>query len=103
MSENDQAALENKVSAGTASDVRTFLAATLLTYAGGVLVFLGYAVIDESGGGVILGLIVAFFAVMGWRRAQGGKAFPRDPSTRSVVILALFAALLTVGVVALTA
>ncbi|GLY66155.1 hypothetical protein [Amycolatopsis taiwanensis] len=94
--------LENKVSAGTASDVRTFIAATLLTYAAGVLTFLGYAMVDGSGGGVILGLIIALFAALGWRRMQGGKFFPRDPSTRSVVILALFSAVLTVGVVALT-
>lgn len=95
--------LENRVSAGTASDVRTFITATLLTYAAGVITFLFYAMLDGSGGGVFLGLIVALLAVLGWRRLQGGKAFPRDPSVRSVITLGVCAAVLTGIVVALTA
>jgi membrane associated rhomboid family serine protease len=93
---------QNRVSAGTSSDVRTFVVAALLTYASGMLAFVGYAMLGGSGGGIILGLIAAFFAVLCWRSTQDRKIFPRDPSTRSVIILALFAAVLTVIAVALT-
>jgi hypothetical protein len=65
-------------------------------------VFVGYAMIDGSGGGIILGLIAAVLAVLFWRNTQGQKLFPRNPSVKSVVILAVFAAVVTLVALALT-
>lgn len=83
----------NAVSAGTASDVRTFAAAALLTYAGGVLMLDGYILLSGAFG-AILGLLGAVFGVLWWRNAHQA-VFPRDLPNRSVIILAVVAALLT--------
>jgi hypothetical protein len=83
----------NTVSAGPASDVRTFAAAALLTYTAGVLVLVGYILLSGVFGG-ILGLIGAVFGVVWWRSLHG-KVFPRDLPLRSVIILAVVGAALT--------
>lgn len=85
-----------------AAQVRTFLVAALLTYACGVLLLVGFILVNGDGAGIVLGLLAALFTVLVWRGAQG-KVFPRDASTRSVVLLALYAALITLLVVAMLA
>jgi hypothetical protein len=84
----------NKVSAGTGSDVRTFVSAALLTYVVGVLLLNGVILLDT--GGFFLGLFVAFFAVLGWRKYHGKKLFPRNIPVRSVIVLAVLGIALTV-------
>jgi hypothetical protein len=79
----------NSVSAGTGSDVKTFLAAALLPFGGGMLVLAGYVLLDSFFGG-LLGLVGAVLGVMWWRNVHG-KVFPRELPTRSVVILAAVA------------
>ncbi|MDQ0379857.1 hypothetical protein [Amycolatopsis thermophila] len=88
-----QRATPNSVSAGPASDVRTFLAAGLLTFAAGELMLLGYALLGVFGG--IIGLVGAVFGVVWWRSLHDKKAFPRDLPTKSVVILAVVTAAIT--------
>ncbi|NKQ56515.1 hypothetical protein HFP15_26920 [Amycolatopsis sp. K13G38] len=82
----------NSVSAGTGSDVRTFLAAALLTFGTGVLVLDGYIMLDVFGG--ILGLVGAVFGIVWWR-SKFDKVFPRDLPVKAVVILAVVDAVLT--------
>ncbi|MFD2418627.1 hypothetical protein [Amycolatopsis pigmentata] len=89
----------NKVSAGTGSDVRTFVSAALLTYVVGVLTLNGVILLDT--GGAFLGLIVALFTVLGWRKHHGKKIFPRDIPVRSVILLAVVDIALTVLAVVL--
>ncbi|RZQ59422.1 hypothetical protein [Amycolatopsis suaedae] len=72
----------NSVTAGTGSDVKTFFAALLLTFASGMLILVGALLIGFFGGflgvvGVVLGLI--------WWRSANGKMFPRDLSTGAMV------------------
>jgi membrane associated rhomboid family serine protease len=86
---------ENSVSAGPASDVRTFLAAALLTYAGGALMLVGYVLLSGVFG-AILGLVGAVFGVVWWRNLHDKKAFPRNLPAKSLIILAVVAAVLTV-------
>ena len=84
----------NSVSAGTGSDVRTFLAAVLLTYGTGVLMLDGYILIGAFG--AILGLIGGVLCVLWWRHRNGDKVFPRSLPTKSIVMLAVVDAVLTV-------
>lgn len=83
--------------------MRTFLVAALLTYVCGMLVFVGYALLGGSPGGAIVGLLAGFLAILFWRNSQREKIFPRNPSTKSVVILAVCGAVLTVLGIVLTA
>jgi hypothetical protein len=83
----------NPVSAGTGSDVRTFAAAALLTYAGGVLMLNGYIILSGVFG-AILGLVGSVFGVVWWRSIHG-KVFPRDLPKKSLIILAVLAVVLT--------
>ncbi|NIH87847.1 hypothetical protein FHX45_004740 [Amycolatopsis granulosa] len=86
-------ATDNSVSAGPASDVRTFIAAVLLTFAAGELMLLGYALLGVFGG--IIGVVAAFFGVLWWRTIHDKRAFPRDLPVKSVVILAVVTAVIT--------
>ncbi|HKS44552.1 MAG TPA: hypothetical protein VJT49_05450 [Amycolatopsis sp.] len=90
---------DNSVSAGTASDVRTFAAAVLLTYAGGVLMLVGYILLSGVFG-AILGLVGAIFGVVWWRTVHK-KVFPRDLPVKSLVILGVIGVALTVLAVVL--
>ncbi|HET6501214.1 MAG TPA: hypothetical protein VFG87_10670 [Amycolatopsis sp.] len=92
---DNQHRVDNRVSAGTGSDLRTVVAAALLTYAGGVLMLVGYIVLGNAGG-ALLGLVGAIFGVLWWRNLHGGKVFPRDPGTVSLLTLAGVGAVLTV-------
>jgi hypothetical protein len=92
--------VDNRVSAGTGSDLRTLVAAALLTYAGGVLMLVGYILLGNAGG-ALLGLVGAVFGVLWWRNLHGRKVFPRDPGTGSVITLAGVGAVLTVLAVVL--
>ena len=83
----------NSVSAGTGSDVRTFLAAVLLTYGTGVLMLNGYILIGVFG--AILGLIAGGLCVLWWRNKHD-KVFPRDLPVKSLVIVAVVDVVLTV-------
>ncbi|PRX48497.1 hypothetical protein B0I33_104314 [Prauserella shujinwangii] len=83
--------LGNGVSAGPASDAKTFVAAALLTFAAGMIVLIGYVMAGGFGG--FLGLIGAVFAVVWWRSLHE-KVFPRDLPAQSVVGLAVAAAVL---------
>ncbi|HVW44210.1 MAG TPA: hypothetical protein VHC18_22965 [Amycolatopsis sp.] len=83
----------NSVSAGTGSDVRTFLTAGLLTYGTGVLMLNGYILIGVFG--AILGLVAGGLCVLWWRNKHD-KVFPRDLPVKSVVILAVVDVVLTV-------
>jgi len=89
-----QPATENSVSAGAASDIRTFVAAVLLTFAGGELVLLGYALLGTFGG--IIGLVGAILGVVWWRTIHDKRVFPRDLPVKSVIVLAVATALITV-------
>ena len=91
---------ENSVSAGTASDVKTFAAAALLTYSGGALMLVGYILLSGAFG-AILGLVGAVFGVIWWRSAHDKKVFPRDLSRKSLVILVVAGVVLTSAAVAL--
>lgn len=86
---------QNSVSAGTASDVRTLLAAALLTYSGGVLMLVGYLLLSGVFG-AILGLVGAVFGVVWWRKVHHDKIFPRDISVKSLIVLVAVGAVLTV-------
>ncbi|NIH79258.1 hypothetical protein [Amycolatopsis viridis] len=86
-------ATDNSVSAGPASDVRTFITAVLLTFAAGELMLLGYALLGVFGG--IIGLVAAIFGVVWWRSIHDKRAFPRDLPVKSVVILAVVTAVIT--------
>ncbi|MEU3623971.1 hypothetical protein [Amycolatopsis coloradensis] len=70
---------------GRATDVKTFATAVLLTFGVGVLMMDGWALMD-SGFGAFLGLVAGGFGIYWWRSIQG-KVFPRELSTKSVVIL----------------
>ncbi|WP_158894976.1 hypothetical protein [Amycolatopsis anabasis] len=84
----------DNVSAGTGSDVKTLAAAALLTYGAGMLVLVGYLLLDSVFGG-FLGVVGAIFGVIWWRSVHS-KVFPRDLPTKSVIILAVISAALTV-------
>lgn len=86
---------DNSVSTRTASDVRAVVAAALLTYAGGVLMLVGYILLSGVFGG-ILGLVGAVFGVVWWRKAHNDQIFPRELSTKSLLILVAVGAVLTV-------
>ncbi|WP_145926754.1 hypothetical protein [Amycolatopsis orientalis] len=70
---------------GTGADIKTFATAVLLTFGTGVLMMDGWALLD-SGFGAFLGLVGAGFGIFWWRSIHG-KVFPRELSTKSVVIL----------------
>jgi hypothetical protein len=63
------------VSAGTASDVKTFVAAALLSLSAGLLIVLGYRFVGFFGG--FLGIVVAGFAIWWWKNLHD-KVFPRE-------------------------
>jgi hypothetical protein len=84
----------NSVSAGTASDIKTFVAAALLPYGGGMLVLVGYLLLDGVFGG-FLGLIVAVLGAVWWRNTHDKKFFPRDLPAKSMVILVVVDIVLT--------
>ncbi|GAA3812794.1 hypothetical protein GCM10022380_33270 [Amycolatopsis tucumanensis] len=88
-----QPATPNSVSAGPASDVKTFVTAILLTFAVGELTLLGYALLGVFGG--IIGLVGGIFGVVWWRSVHDKKVFPRDLPVKSVIILAVATALIT--------
>jgi len=79
-------------SAGAAG-VKTFVTAALLTFAAGELVLLCYALLGVFGG--IIGLVGAVFGIVWWRNIHDGTAFPRDLPAKSVVILAVTTAVVT--------
>lgn len=93
---------DNSVSAGTGSDVRTLLAAALLTYAGGVLMLVGYLLLSGVFG-AILGLVGAVFGVVAWRKVHDDRVFPRDLPVKSLLILVAVGAVLTVLAFAMAA
>lgn len=72
---------------GAGTDIKTFATALLLTFGTGVLMMDGWALLD-SGFGAFLGLVAGGFGIYWWRSIQG-KVFPRELSTKSVVILAV--------------
>ncbi|SDZ12065.1 hypothetical protein SAMN05421504_109292 [Amycolatopsis xylanica] len=88
-----QTTRENRVSAGTGSDVKTLIAALLLTYFCGVTLLVGYALI--GGFGVVLGIAASIAGVVFWRKAHG-KAFPRDIPVKSLIIFGAITVALTV-------
>ncbi|MFC4000781.1 hypothetical protein ACFS2C_11990 [Prauserella oleivorans] len=81
----------NKVSAGTASDVKTLVAAALMTFAAGMLVLIGYLMVGVFGG--ILAIIGAVLAI-GWWSGIHGKVFPRDLPGKSLAGLTAVAGVL---------
>lgn len=81
----------NRVSAGPASDLKTLVAAALLTFAAGMLVLIGYIMAGGFGG--FLGLIGAAFGIVWWKNLHG-KVFPRDLSGTHVVGLTVASAAL---------
>ncbi|MGV9361753.1 hypothetical protein [Amycolatopsis sp. NPDC003731] len=76
----------------TGADIKTFVAAVLLTFGVGLLGMVGWAVLDSGFGG-FLGLVAGVFGVVWWRKIHG-KAFPKVLPTKSVVILAVVNAVL---------
>lgn len=76
-----QSPQDTSVYAGTPSDVRTFLAATLLTFSAGLLVLLGYGLF--GGFGAFLALIADVFGVVWWNSLHG-KVFPKNLPAKSV-------------------
>lgn len=70
---------------GAGADVKTFVTAVLLTFGTGVLMMDGWALLD-SGFGAFLGLIAGGFGIFWWKHIHG-KVFPRELSTKSVVVL----------------
>ncbi|WP_181773796.1 hypothetical protein [Amycolatopsis pittospori] len=70
---------------GKGADVKTFATAVLLTFGTGLLMMDGWALLD-SGFGAFLGLVGGGFGIFWWRSIHG-KVFPRELSTKSVVIL----------------
>jgi hypothetical protein len=75
------------------ADVKTFVTAVLLTFGVGLLGMVGWAVLGSGFGG-FLGLVGGAFGVVWWRKIHG-KAFPRVVPTKSVVVLAVVIAVLT--------
>jgi hypothetical protein len=71
----------------TGADIKTFVAAVLLTFGVGLLGMVGWAVLDSGFGG-FLGLVGGVFGVVWWRKIHG-KAFPKVLPTKSVIILAV--------------
>ena len=71
----------------TGADIKTFVAAVLLTFGVGLLGMVGWAVLDSGFGG-FLGLVGGVFGIVWWRKIHG-KAFPKVLPTKSVVILAV--------------
>lgn len=83
--------------AGTASDVKVFVSAVLLTFGAGLLLMVGYALLSSGFGG-FLGIIAAVFGIVWWKNIHG-KVFPAEIPTRSVVILAAVNVILAVVLV----
>jgi hypothetical protein len=81
-------------SGGAAPGVKTFASAVLLTYGAGMLLMVGYALLN-SFFGVILGIAAAGFGIVFWKNRHGG-IFPSTIPTRSVIILAVVNILLGV-------
>jgi hypothetical protein len=98
----DAEVTENSVSAGPGSDVGALLVAALLTYSGGVLMLVGYLLLDGVFG-AILGIVAAVFGVVWWRKVHDDKVFPRRVKPQGVIILAVVGALLTIAAFALAA
>ncbi|RSM56921.1 hypothetical protein DMH03_26965 [Amycolatopsis sp. WAC 01376] len=71
--------------AGAGPDIKTFATAVLLTFGTGVLMMDGWALLD-SGFGAFLGLVAGGFGIFWWKSIHG-KVFPRELSTKAVVIL----------------
>lgn len=71
---------------GAGTDVKTFAASLLLTFGSGLLMMVGWALLD-SGFGAFLGLVAAGFGIFWWSRVQG-KVLPPALSTRAVLLLA---------------
>ncbi|MGC7099788.1 hypothetical protein ACPZ19_34360 [Amycolatopsis lurida] len=92
-----QPAKGNSVSAGGASDVKTFFAAALLPFAAGLLVLVGALLIGVFGG--ILGVVAAIFGAVWWRSLNGKKFFPRDIGKGSMIGLSVTTAVLLLLVV----
>ncbi|WP_410584579.1 hypothetical protein [Amycolatopsis sp. lyj-108] len=70
---------------GAGPDIKTFATAVLLTFGTGVLMMDGWALLD-SGFGAFLGLVAGGFGIFWWKSIHG-KVFPRELSTKAVVIL----------------
>ncbi|WP_091674250.1 hypothetical protein [Amycolatopsis marina] len=93
-----QPARGGSVSAGAASDAKTFGAAALLTFSAGMVVLLGYLLV--GGFGAFLGIIGAVFGIVWWKGLHG-KVFPRDLPNSSVLGAAVASAVLALVVVML--
>lgn len=90
-----QSSQGNRVSAGPASDVKTFVAAAMLTFTAGVVVLIGYLMAGGFGG--FMGIIGAVFGVVWWKGVHG-KVFPKDLPSVSLMLLGVVG-LLLVGLV----
>ncbi|MFI6031903.1 hypothetical protein [Amycolatopsis magusensis] len=92
-----QPAEGNSVSAGGASDVKTFVAAALLPFSAGLLVLVGALLIGVFGG--LLGVVAAIFGAIWWRSLNGKKMFPRDIAKGPMIGLSVASVLLVLLVV----
>jgi hypothetical protein len=79
---------------GTASAVKTFVTAALLTFGAGLLLMVGYALLN-SFFGALLGILAAIFGIVWWKNIHD-QVFPAVVPTRSVVILAVVNVVLAV-------
>ncbi|WP_236788833.1 hypothetical protein [Amycolatopsis sp. GM8] len=86
---------ENSTAVSVGPDIRALVAAALLTYSGGVLLLVGYLLLNGVFG-AILGLVGAVFGVIWWRKVHDDQVFPRDLTVRSLLVLLGVGVVLTV-------
>ncbi|WP_169515776.1 hypothetical protein [Amycolatopsis nigrescens] len=89
------------VSKGSGLDIKTFLAAALMSFSAGMLVLVGYILLGNFFGG-FLGAVGAGFGIVWWRSVHDKTIFPRNLSGKAVAVLAVVSAVLLVLALLLT-
>ncbi|KMS86343.1 hypothetical protein ACZ91_37340 [Streptomyces regensis] len=81
------------------TDLKTLAGAALLTFAGGMVVLIGYLMI--GGFGAFIGIFGAIFGIVWLAGVHGGKVFPREGFPTQSLVGAAVASAVLLGLAAL--